>query len=80
MLGQMQDAHTALRAGQDRRSAINAQRQSSGGMNPVQPTGNAMGGSTSEASMAGLLGRQAGGGISSNGSSSGTFENVRFGK
>jgi hypothetical protein len=71
-------AQQMLRSGQQRTLATFQQRQAQGGMRSMQPTGNAMGSSTAEASMNGLLGRQVGGGTSANGQSESTFANTRF--
>lgn len=69
-----------LQTSVDRTMATFAARQSQGGMRPTQPTGNGFGASTASASMNGLLGRQVGGGTSSNGQSESTFANTRFGQ
>ena len=76
---QMADSHAAMQNRMDRFQAHFRQRQAQGGMHATQPTGNGMGQTSQESSMAGLLGRQVGGGISSNGQSESTFANTRFG-
>jgi hypothetical protein len=80
MYAQMADSHAQL-AGVFNSFHRRAARipGPSGSMAPVQPTGNAMGQTSQESSMSGLLGRQVGGGISSNGQSESTFANTRFG-